>query len=181
MIVLSFVMTAFHSSFVLNMPLIYSRPDSEGACSEGACSHFTLGKHCQTVFLRTFGSRRPPTVGKPCDTLITTPIASQGFPPDLAAIVSLKFTFVVTLNMSAFSVTNRVFSILYVLTNHGRQTSVPSTMLNYPQEQLLTQDDMFESTATQDSPATSFAKLSTSARQENTVQNFLHSIVFKSL
>ncbi|AQK45466.1 hypothetical protein ZEAMMB73_Zm00001d026098 [Zea mays] len=112
-------------------------------------------------------------IGKPCDTLITTPIAPQGFPPDLAAIVSLKFTFVVTLNMSAFSVTNRVFSILYVLTNHGRQTSVPSTMLNYPQEQLLTQDDMFESTATQDSPATSFAKLSTSARQENTVRRVL--------
>ncbi|PWZ53669.1 Ferredoxin--NADP reductase, chloroplastic [Zea mays] len=109
-------------------------------------------------------------VGKPCDTLITTTMTSQGFPPDLAAIVSLKFTFVVTLNMSAFSVTNRVFSILYVLTNHGRQTSVPPTVLNYPQEQLLTQDDIFESTATQDSPATSFAKLSTSARQENTVR-----------
>jgi hypothetical protein len=46
----------------LKHALIYSRPDSEGACSEGACSHFTLGKHCQTVFLRTFGSRRPPTV-----------------------------------------------------------------------------------------------------------------------
>ena len=120
-------------------------------------------------------------VGKPCDTLITTTITSQGFPPDLAAIVSLKFTFVVTLNMSSFSVTNRVFSILYVLTNHGRQTSVPSTMLNYPQEQLLTQDDVFESTATQDSPATSFAKRSTSARQENMVQNFLHNNVFKSL
>ena len=108
-------------------------------------------------------------------------MTSQGFPPDLAAIVSLKFTFVVTLNMSAFSVTNRVFSILYVLANHGRQTSVPPTVLNYPQEQLLTQDDIFESTATQDSPATSFAKLSTSARQENTVQNFLHNNVFKFL
>jgi hypothetical protein len=83
--------------------------------------------------------------------------------------------------MSTFSVTNRVFSILYVLTNHGRQTSVPSTMLNYPQEQLLTQDDEFESTAMQDYPATSFAKLSTSARQENTVQNFLHNNVFKFL
>jgi hypothetical protein len=68
-----------------------------------------------------------------------------------------------------------------VLTNHGRQTSVPSAMLNYPQGQLLTQDDVFESTATQDSPATSFAKRSTSARQENMVQNFLHNNVFKSL
>jgi hypothetical protein len=82
--------------------------------------------------------------------------------------------------MSSFSMTNRVFSILYVVTNHGRQTtSIPSTMLNYPQQQLLTQDDVFEPTTTQDSLATSFAKLSTSAEQENTVQNFLHNNVFK--
>jgi hypothetical protein len=54
-------------------------------------------------------------------------------------------------------------------------------MLNYPQQQLLTQDDVFEPTTTQDSPATSFAKLSTSAEQENTVQNFLHNNVFKFL
>ena len=30
--------------------------------SEGTCSHNPLGKHCQIMFLRTFGSRRPPTV-----------------------------------------------------------------------------------------------------------------------
>ena len=30
--------------------------------SEGTCSHNPLGKHCQIMFLRTFGGRRPPTV-----------------------------------------------------------------------------------------------------------------------
>jgi hypothetical protein len=28
---------------------------------EDACSHISLGKHCQIMFLRTFGSQRPPT------------------------------------------------------------------------------------------------------------------------
>ena len=30
--------------------------------SENTCSYNSLGKHCQIMFLRTFGSRRPPTV-----------------------------------------------------------------------------------------------------------------------
>jgi hypothetical protein len=29
--------------------------------SEDTCSHISLGKHCQIMFLRTFGSQRPPT------------------------------------------------------------------------------------------------------------------------
>jgi hypothetical protein len=38
--------------------------------SENTCSHNPLGKHCQIMFLRTFGGRRPPTTGlevnEPC-------------------------------------------------------------------------------------------------------------------
>ena len=45
----------------LNHALVYPQHDSESACSEGACSHITLGKYYQTLLLRTFGSRRPPT------------------------------------------------------------------------------------------------------------------------
>ena len=41
----------------LDHTLVYSWPDSEDSCS-----HISLGKHCQIMFLRTFGSRRPPTV-----------------------------------------------------------------------------------------------------------------------
>jgi hypothetical protein len=29
--------------------------------SENTCSYNSLGKHCQIMFLRTFGGRRPPT------------------------------------------------------------------------------------------------------------------------
>jgi hypothetical protein len=41
----------------LDHTLVYPWPDSEDTCS-----HISLGKHCQIMFLRTFGSRRPPTV-----------------------------------------------------------------------------------------------------------------------
>jgi hypothetical protein len=41
----------------LDHTLVYSWPDSEDTCSR-----ISLGKHCQIMFLRTFGSRRPPTV-----------------------------------------------------------------------------------------------------------------------
>jgi hypothetical protein len=33
--------------------------------SENTCSHNPLGKHCQIMFLRTFGGRRPPTLCLP--------------------------------------------------------------------------------------------------------------------
>jgi hypothetical protein len=32
--------------------------------SENTCSYNSLGKHCQIMFLRTFGGRRPPTIIK---------------------------------------------------------------------------------------------------------------------
>ena len=49
----------------------YTRPSSgsgfvlavlHNSGSENTCSHNPLGKHCQIMFLRTFGGRRPPTV-----------------------------------------------------------------------------------------------------------------------
>jgi hypothetical protein len=40
----------------LNHVLVYSQSDFEGTYS-----HISLGKHSQITFLRTFGSRRPPT------------------------------------------------------------------------------------------------------------------------
>jgi hypothetical protein len=39
-----------------NCALVYSWSNSEDTCS-----HISLGKQCQIMFLRTFGSRRPPT------------------------------------------------------------------------------------------------------------------------
>jgi hypothetical protein len=47
--------------------------------------------------------------------------------------------------MFAFSVTNRVFFVLSVLTNHGRKRSAPCTIQNYQQQELVTQDDILAS------------------------------------
>ena len=86
-------------------------------------------------------------VGKPCETLVAVAQISQGPSADLATIVSLKFFFAVTINMRAFSMTNIVFSILSILTNHGRQSSVPSSLLTYPNN-IFSQDDVLGLTTT---------------------------------
>jgi hypothetical protein len=56
-----------------NQPVLHFNPPSSGSGfvltvlhvhnseSEDTCSHNPLGKHCQIMFLRTFGGRRPPT------------------------------------------------------------------------------------------------------------------------
>jgi hypothetical protein len=75
--------------------------------------------------------------------------------------------------MSTFSVTNRVFSIHSVLTNHRRQALIPCASQNLSQQQMLTQDIILDVITTQESPATSFAKLSTSTKQENVERYFL--------
>jgi hypothetical protein len=87
--------------------------------------------------------------------------------------VCLKFTLAVTINMSAYSVTNRVFSILSILTNQWRQAFIPSNMPSHPQQELDTQDEIPSLPTTQDSPATSMAKLSTCSNERNEVRNFL--------
>ncbi|AQK69227.1 hypothetical protein ZEAMMB73_Zm00001d015634 [Zea mays] len=121
---------------------------------------------CEAEFF-CFDSIARKIVGKPCDNLVTAVTTSQGPPAALAAIVCLKFTLAVAINMSAYSVTNRVFSILSILTNHGRQAFIPSNMPSHPQQELDTQDEIPSLPTTQDSPATSMAKLSTCSNERN--------------
>jgi hypothetical protein len=56
---------------ILRSPCVSSYNDPD---SEGSCSRITLQKHCQITFLRTFGSRRPPTLPylDPCHLLSCT-------------------------------------------------------------------------------------------------------------
>ncbi|ONM18727.1 hypothetical protein ZEAMMB73_Zm00001d004325 [Zea mays] len=127
---------------------------------------------CEAEFF-CFDSIARKIVGKPCDNLVTAVTTSQGPPAALAAIVCLKFTLAVAINMSAYSVTNRVFSILSILTNHGRQSFIPSNMPSHPQQELHTQDEIPSLPTTQDSPATSMAKLSTCSNKKNEARRIL--------
>jgi hypothetical protein len=120
---------------------------------------------CEAEFF-CFDSIARKIVGKPCDNLVTTVTTSQGPQTALAAIVCLKFTLAVAINMSAYSVTNRVFFILSILANHGRQSFIPSNMPSHPQQELHTQDEIPSLPTTQDSPATSMAKLSTCSNKK---------------
>jgi hypothetical protein len=52
-----FVVIAVPIKLRLNHVLVYSQSNFEGTCS-----HISFGKHSQITFLRTFGSRRPPTL-----------------------------------------------------------------------------------------------------------------------
>jgi hypothetical protein len=82
----------FQSSFVLTM-LLYTRNliPKIPAC--------ILRKHCQITFLRTFGSRRPPTLGMPPDRDIeffiellpgTAPILKRAYRMDVKDLIKLK-------------------------------------------------------------------------------------------
>lgn len=59
-----------------------------------------------------------------------------------------------------------VFSILSILTNHVRHAFMPSNMSNHPEE-LYTQDEVPSLPVTQNSPTTSLAKLSTCSNERN--------------
>lgn len=96
-------------------------------------SFIVTDRTCEAEFF-CFHSIARRIVGKPYESLLTAARTSQGPPADLAAIVSLKFSFAFNTNIATYSMTNRVFYILFVLKNHGRQSSVPSTMMSYPQQ-----------------------------------------------
>jgi hypothetical protein len=72
-IVLSFVVIAVPIKLRLNHVLVYSQP-----VFEGTCSHISLGKHSQITFLRTFGSRRPPTAVVACVAQMSSWVGPSG-------------------------------------------------------------------------------------------------------
>jgi hypothetical protein len=59
-------------------------------------------------------------IGKPCEFLIRTLSASWGTPSDLCAIVGLRFTFVVNININSYSAKERILNVNSILQAHGR-------------------------------------------------------------
>ena len=96
-------------------------------------------------------------VGKSCEAVMKSIRHSGDIPPDLAAIISLKFTFAITITDASYHSPNKVFQINSILASHGRQhlptnahEQAPSTPPKLP---LLT--------LTEDSPTTAMQKLQT--------------------
>jgi hypothetical protein len=76
-------------------------------------------------------------VGKSYEIVLRSVTERSPIPPDLAQIISLKFTFRVTIdNQSLFQQTNRpnVFRINSIVVAHGRQRSLPMQIGNPDQQ-----------------------------------------------
>jgi hypothetical protein len=87
-------------------------------------------------------------VGKPCETVLRTASHATNTPSDISAIVSLKFTFLISLNDESYYTQDKVFHINSIVTAHGRQHKEPSTPTKIP-----------VGSASQDSPSAAMEKL----------------------
>jgi len=69
-------------------------------------------------------------VGKSCEAIIKSTRHAGDTPPDLAAIISLKFTFAITITDASYHSCNKVFQINSILASHGRQRAIPQLPSN---------------------------------------------------
>src|SRR6266498_3457460 len=96
-------------------------------------------------------------VGKSCEAVIKSIRHPTDTPPDLAAIISLKFTFAITITDASYHLRKKVFQINSILASHGKQhlptnahEQAPSTPPKLPLLTLIG-----------DSPTTAMQKLQT--------------------
>jgi hypothetical protein len=68
-----------------------------------------------------FDSIAKQIIGKPCEFLVRTLSALLGTPSDLCAIVGLKFTFAVNININSYYAKERILNVNSILQVHGRQ------------------------------------------------------------
>lgn len=108
-------------------------------------------------------------IGKPCASLLTSATSTSNIPPDLAAIVSLKFTFVVVYNEMSFQVSEKELFIKSVIASHGRDLTFPSPKLKIP-VQPSTPTQLLGAAKQQVSPSSALSKLSTAISPENSPQ-----------
>jgi hypothetical protein len=76
-------------------------------------------------------------VGKSCEIVLRGVSEHSPIPPDLAQIISLKFTFRVTVDDQSFFQQNNhpnVLRINSIITAHGRQQSLPLQARNLQQQ-----------------------------------------------
>ncbi|AQK78917.1 hypothetical protein ZEAMMB73_Zm00001d035371 [Zea mays] len=108
-------------------------------------------------------------IGKPCASLLTSATSTSNIPPDLAAIVSLKFTFAVVYNEMSFQVSEKELFIKSVIASHGRDLTFPSPKLKIP-VQPSTPTQLLGAAKQPVSPSSALSKLSTAISPENSPQ-----------
>jgi hypothetical protein len=103
-------------------------------------------------------------VGKSCEIVLRGVSEHSPIPPDLAQIISLKFTFRVTVDdLSFFQKNNHpnVLRINSIVTAHGRQQSLPLQARDLQQQGPSTPPNTLKLKLFEDSPSTALEKLTT--------------------
>ncbi|WVZ63152.1 hypothetical protein U9M48_012810 [Paspalum notatum var. saurae] len=72
-----------------------------------------------------FGDTGGHIVGKTVQQVMRSTRSSEEVPPDLAAIVSLSFTFALVLTDKSFEAPTKSYKIISILATHGRQAVIP--------------------------------------------------------
>jgi hypothetical protein len=86
-------------------------------------------------------------ISKPCEFLVKNKNVSGGTPSELAAIIGLKFTFAVNININSYYAKERIFNVNSMIQAHGKQKEPVDELSIVPQ--------------VQESPSTAMQKLST--------------------
>ena len=103
-------------------------------------------------------------VGKSCEVILRSTNAATPIPPDLAQIVSLKFTFRVIPDDSSFDNQDQVpiaLRIISITVAHGRQHALPLKPTNII-EGTSTPQNKLQLQLIENSPSNPFQNLSTS-------------------
>jgi hypothetical protein len=69
-------------------------------------------------------------IGKPCTSLVASVGNTSRIPPEIASIVSLRFTFVVTFTERSFETLDKVFFIKSIVQAYGRDRLLPQMQQN---------------------------------------------------
>ncbi|XP_062208523.1 uncharacterized protein LOC133910017 [Phragmites australis] len=81
-----------------------------------------------------FGEVARRIVGKPVQQVLRSARFANDTPPDIAAIVSLKFAFAVALTEQSYYNPKRTYQITSIVASYGRQHTVPHIKLNQPKQ-----------------------------------------------
>jgi replication factor A1 len=103
-------------------------------------------------------------IRKPCELLVRTMNVSGSTPTDLSAIIGLKFTFAVNININSYYARERIFNVNSIIQAYGKEPPPANFHKKIEDDEPLTSDELTFPLQTQDSPATAMRKLSTAAR-----------------
>ncbi|WVZ62343.1 hypothetical protein U9M48_012104, partial [Paspalum notatum var. saurae] len=108
-------------------------------------------------------------IGKPVQQLMRAGRPKEDFPPDITALVAMKFTFAIMLADESFDKREKSYQVLSMLASHGRQnpvphsvtaagTSKPQAHIDPQRQQHTLEGQVLESSAETEMPAANAAQ-----------------------